>query len=945
MKNKQKNFNTVLTFIKATSFTFVLVVLFFILAPSVLAQLETGIEYGTATGLGNQDIRISIMQVVRIFLGFVGVIALILVMYGGWVWMSSAGRPDRIEQAKAILRNAAIGLAIILLAFSIVSFIINLLQQATIGGGSGQGGGPPGGGCTNCGNLGTGIIERVYPSPFSRDNARNTNIMVTFKVDMDPSTIIEGASAACSVALPCIGTIVGDSISIYPSSDDNATLDPTRVNARSIDGKTFVFDPIDYLGNTNDNVWYSVELTNDIQKDNGDPAFPGASSFFIWRFEIGTFLDLDPVEVNNVFPAPDDSSDTYSTAVATQAAGSITITAQPNFAQNASTGNLTTVVGNPATLSGSYNCSVDSTICVNAVSPSNFNINPKSLGANCSSPNITVGGLASTATINAGSGISLGCGLTLTLDVPVSGNQWSFDAAAQRSADTLRVGNTTYTFVQNGAAGNQINLGVTAAATAQNIGDALDSNSLVDVSSVAGATVNLQAVLAGQSGNAIVLSSPATSRVSIDSMSGGQDAVLLPTKVDAPDQPRNAIVVVNFNEAVDPTLVSNQTILVEYFDGSSWVSVDGNYFVSNQFKTVEFLPDSQCLDTFNNPIVNSCGDPMFCLPVITPDPAPYEATPYRVVVRAGQLNTCASSADCSDPNFNSCQNSFCTGSFSGTTALFPEVSILPNGVADAANNTFNGNSNSYVFNSQKYGDAEGPQSQSGQSPFSLNTADPVQGDDLIWEFFVNKNIDLTPPAIEGIEPNINSAGVSTADPVSATFAELMMSKSLKPGTGYRDGLCGTCTNDNQCNTGEICNPLTSTCIADGDNEQVFCVEDKDCNAGLSCINKKYVTLIDLSSRPVGWWITNDGLDTVLPQDGYPDQSVGNIQHTAFSVVTNYGAEFGSGIQDVYQNCFIPSEGPDITGGSCNTTPTEPYCCSGQALSPADWQNSQCFTGF
>lgn len=947
MKNKQNLFKTVLNIFKATSVSFVLVVLFLTLATPALAQnLETGIEYGTFTGLGTQDIRISIMQVIRVFLGFVGVIALILVLYGGWVWMSSAGRPERIQQAKAILRNAAIGLMIILLAFSIVSFIINLLQDSLIGGGP-PGGGPPTTGCENCGHLGSGIIESVYPPPFSKDNPRNTNIMVTFKVVMDASTIIDSPSLppSCSVATPCVGNILDNNILIFPSDDPAANLEPDKVSVRSVDGKTYVIDPQDFLGNASTNVWYSVQLDSDIEKDNGETAFPGAGNFFLWSFEIGTFLDLDPVEADSVFPQPDDASDSYSVSDATQATGSITVSIQPDFAQGSSTGEVNTIAGNLATLTGNYNCAEDAKICIN-VKPdaSAVDINPKSITAvDCLDPNKSVGGLASTALISGASTADLGCGLTMILSNPNPGNQWSFDALALRTADTLRVGNTTYTFVNSGAAGNEINIGLDTDATAQNIATALAGNSQAIVTIVSGNTVNIQAALAGTSGNNIIVFGSGDWS-SIEFMIGGQDQVLLPTTVGVPDQPRNAIVVINFNEAIDPTLINALNIPVDYFDGTTWQSVSGTYFVSNLFQTVEFIPDSVCIDESGNPIANSCGDPMFCLPVN--NPTPYVATEYRVQINAGALTTCSNSADCLDPNFNSCSAvNICEGNFDGINAFYPEVSDTPNGIADASNNTFNGNLNTYIFNFQKFGDAEGPGTQ-----YNLNLPDPALGDDMIWTFYVNKNIDLSPPVIESISPDINSSGVSVTDPISSTFAELIMSKSLKSGTGYQDGLCGGCADSTQCGTDEVCDPSTAKCV-NTEGEQLFCAQNSECNLGLTCFNKKYVTLIDLSTRKVGWWITKDGLDTLPPPDGYPDQDRANINHTTFPIVTNYGAEFGSGIQDVYQNCYIPSEGPgfetDPDGGPdiCLTTDTEPYCCSGVAIDQATWIASTCFTGF
>lgn len=945
MKNKQIFFKTVLNIFKTTSVSFVLVVLFLGFTAPVLAQgLATGIEYGAFTGLGTQDIRVSIMKVVRVFLGFVGIIALLLVLWGGYTWMSSAGRPDRIEQAKAILRNAAIGLMIILLAFSIVSFIINSLQDIFSSGGGG-GGGPPPGGCVNCGYLGSGIIESVFPEPFSKDNPRNTNIMVTFKVAMDASTIINGSPVSCSTANPCTGTMVEGSISIFPFNNPGATLDPARVNVRSINGETFVFNPQDYLGNADNKVWYSVKLTDEVKKDNGETAFPGTRNYFTWRFEIGTFLDLDPVEARNVFPPPDDSSDFYNTSVAVQASGSIDVDVQPNFAQNSSVTQPNPVGGTPADsadLFGVYNCTVDTLISI-TVDPgqSKVTINPS----------VPIQGLPISVDINAGGGVGLGCGLSMTLHNLTPGNQWNFIVEAQRSADTLRVGNTTYTFVANGAVtvGNEINVGVTAAATAEtanNIDAALENNFQVSDISVSGSTVSIKAALAGSAGNFINLIGSG-SWSDISSMSGGENQVLLPSTVDAPDQPRNATIVINFNEAIDPTLATSTNILVQYFNGSAWQNVTGNYFVSNQFKTVEFLPDSICVDADGDPIANSCGDVIFCLPVIDPSPTdPYVATEYRVQINAGTLQTCEINSDCSDPNFNSCSAALiCEGTFGASTAFYPEVSPTPKGITDAANNTFNGNKNTYFFNSQNFGDAEGPQSQSGQDPYSLNLPNSNLGDDMIWTFFINENIKLTPPVIELIKPNINFSGASLVDPIEATFEELLMSSSLKSGTGYQDGLCGGCTSDSQCRVadGEVCDPNTKKCV-NTEGEQLFCAQDSECSTGLTCINKKYVTLLQFSTRLVGWWITKDGLDTVLPQDGYPDQDKANINHTTFPIMTNYGAEFGSGIQDVYQNCYIPSKGPGLEG-SCEVTEEKPFCCSGVAMNQPTWEDSVCFTGF
>lgn len=63
------------------------------------------------------------------FLSLLGVIFLILIIYGGFVWMTSAGNENKVLKAKQILTRAIVGLIIILSAYSITSFIFYAILQ------------------------------------------------------------------------------------------------------------------------------------------------------------------------------------------------------------------------------------------------------------------------------------------------------------------------------------------------------------------------------------------------------------------------------------------------------------------------------------------------------------------------------------------------------------------------------------------------------------------------------------------------------------------------------------------------------------------------------------------------------------------------------------------------------------------------------------------------
>ena len=93
--------------------------------------LDVGLQYGTYAGLGTKDLREGIMAIVNVLLGFLGIIAIIIILYGGFVWMTAGGNEEKVSQAKKIITAGIIGLVIIFVSFAIASFVITQLISAT----------------------------------------------------------------------------------------------------------------------------------------------------------------------------------------------------------------------------------------------------------------------------------------------------------------------------------------------------------------------------------------------------------------------------------------------------------------------------------------------------------------------------------------------------------------------------------------------------------------------------------------------------------------------------------------------------------------------------------------------------------------------------------------------------------------------------------------------
>lgn len=88
-------------------------------------------NFQQTTGLGARDPRDIIAAVINVLLGFLGIIAVILILFGGFKWMTAAGNEDKVAEAKKLMAAGVIGLIIILAAFALATFILNNLINVT----------------------------------------------------------------------------------------------------------------------------------------------------------------------------------------------------------------------------------------------------------------------------------------------------------------------------------------------------------------------------------------------------------------------------------------------------------------------------------------------------------------------------------------------------------------------------------------------------------------------------------------------------------------------------------------------------------------------------------------------------------------------------------------------------------------------------------------------
>jgi len=108
--------------------------LLILIAPVIaMAEVTTDPTYGTEDLSGidlpqpQSDLPNIVVRIINLILGFLALIAIVIILIGGFEWMTAGGNDDKVKTAKKRLQYGLIGLVIIFVAYGVVIWVLNTL--------------------------------------------------------------------------------------------------------------------------------------------------------------------------------------------------------------------------------------------------------------------------------------------------------------------------------------------------------------------------------------------------------------------------------------------------------------------------------------------------------------------------------------------------------------------------------------------------------------------------------------------------------------------------------------------------------------------------------------------------------------------------------------------------------------------------------------------------
>lgn len=78
-------------------------------------------------------IIIIITNIIQIILSLMGISFLIIMIYGGYTWMTAQGNQENVEKGKRIIANGILGVVIVFIAYAFSYLLVSIFSKSRIG--------------------------------------------------------------------------------------------------------------------------------------------------------------------------------------------------------------------------------------------------------------------------------------------------------------------------------------------------------------------------------------------------------------------------------------------------------------------------------------------------------------------------------------------------------------------------------------------------------------------------------------------------------------------------------------------------------------------------------------------------------------------------------------------------------------------------------------------
>lgn len=113
----------------------IIVLLFvFLLTPMQFVQASDTFGFNSLNLDGlqeNIEPKSAAVNVINLALGFLGLLAVFIILIGGFKWMTSGGNEEKVGASKKLLISGLIGLAIIMLAWGISTWVVGSIYNVS----------------------------------------------------------------------------------------------------------------------------------------------------------------------------------------------------------------------------------------------------------------------------------------------------------------------------------------------------------------------------------------------------------------------------------------------------------------------------------------------------------------------------------------------------------------------------------------------------------------------------------------------------------------------------------------------------------------------------------------------------------------------------------------------------------------------------------------------